>query len=125
MAIAIASIGAIICALGVAGFAAPGRISSGLDSFKASPARIYGWAVVRALMGLILVFGASSTALPTLIRVIGAILVLKAALVPLMGLDRARSLLGWLQARPPTLTRLLFVPVAAFGAFLIWAALQP
>ena len=124
MEVAIASVGAVICALGVAGLAVPTRITKGLDGFKASPTKIYGWAAVRVLMGVVLILGASSTAFPTLIRLIGAVLVLKAALVPLMGLERARSILGWLQARPVPLLRLLFLPVAAFGAFLVWAALQ-
>ena len=125
MEVAIASVGAVICGLGVAGLAVPTRISKGLDDFKSSPTRIYGWAAVRVLMGMVLILGASSTVFPTLIRLIGAVLVLKAALVPVMGLDRARTILGWLQARPVPLLRLLFLPVAAFGAFLVWAALQP
>ncbi|MDH3729275.1 MAG: hypothetical protein OER77_17220 [Myxococcales bacterium] len=125
MQMAIAGVGAVICVLGVAGLAAPTRISKGLDGFKSSPIKIYGWAAVRVLMGVVLILGASDTAFPTLIRFIGAVLVLKAGLVPLMGLDRARSILEWLQARPPHLIRLLFLPVAAFGAFLVWAALQP
>ena len=125
MGVAIATIGAVIGVLGVAGLAAPSGMSRAIDGFKSSPGKIYGWAGMRVLMGVILILGASGTAFPTLIRFIGAVLVLKAALVPLLGLDRARSILGWFQARPPLLIRFLFLLVASFGAFLIWAALQP
>jgi hypothetical protein len=125
MGVAIAAIGAVISVLGIAGLAAPTRMSRALDGFKSSPGKIYGWAGVRVLMGLILILGASGTAFPTLIRFIGAVLVLKAALVPLLGLDRAPALLEWFQTRPPLLIRFLFFLVASFGAFLVWAALQP
>jgi hypothetical protein len=125
MGVAIAAIGAVISVLGIAGLAAPTRMSRALDGFKSSPGKIYGWAGVRVLMGLILILGASGTAFPTLIRFIGAVLVLKAALVPLLGLDRVRALLEWFQTRTPLLIRFLFFLVASFGAFLVWAALQP
>lgn len=125
MGVAIATVGAVIGVLGVVGFAAPRAVSRSLDGFKSSPSKIYGWAGVRVLMGVILILGASGTASPTLIRFIGAVLVLKAALVPLLGIDRVRSILGWLQARPPLMLRFLFLLVASFGAFLVRAALQP
>ena len=125
MGVAIATVGAIIGVLGVAGFAAPSAMSRSLDGFKSSPGKIYGWAGVRVLMGVFLILGASGTAFPTLIRFIGAVLVLKAALVPLLGLDQVRSILEWFQARPPLLIRFLFLLVASFGAFLVWAVLQP
>lgn len=125
MPVVIATVGAVISALGVAGFAAPRRIVRGLEGFKSSPRKIYGWAAVRVLAGVVLILGAPETAFPMLIRIIGAALVLKAALVPLLGLDRVRSLLEWLQARPPILIRCLFLLVVVFGAFLVWAALWP
>ncbi len=125
MRVAIAIVGAVIGVLGVMGFAAPSGMSRTLDGFKSSPIKIYGWAGVRVLMGVILILGASGTAFPRLIRVIGAVLVLKAALVPLLGFEQVRSILGWFQARPPLLIRLLFLLVASFGAFLVWAALEP
>lgn len=125
MGVAIATVGAVISVLGVTGLVAPSGMSRALDGFKSSPGKIYGWAGVRILMGAILILGASETAFPTLIRFIGAVLVLKAALVPLLGLDRVRSILEWFQDRPPLLIRFLFLLVASFGAFLIWAVLQP
>lgn len=123
MGIAIATIGAVFGAVGVAGFAAPGAMAGAIDGFRSSPVRIYGWAGVRVIIGMVLALGAPATASPTLIRVIGAVVVVKAALVPVLGLDRVRSLLGWFQARSPVLVRFLFLLVASFGGFLVWAAL--
>lgn len=123
---AIATVGAVFGVLGVAGLVAPTQMSRAInDGFRTSPIKIDGWAGIRVLLGAILILGASDTVFPTLIRFIGAALVLKAALVPVLGLDRVRSLLGWFQDRPPLLIRFLFLLVATFGAFLVWAALQP
>ena len=104
--------------------AAPGAIFEAIDSFKPSPSKIYGWAAVRVLMGGVLILGAAETAFPVLIRFIGAALVLKAALVPLLGLNQVRSILEWFQDRPPLLVRFLCLLVAAFGAFLVWGLLN-
>jgi len=122
---AIATIGAVIGVAGIAGLATPRAVFGAIDNFKASPSKIYGAAGVRAVVGVILILGASATAVPTLIRFIGAVFVLQAALVPLLGIDRIRSLFDWFQARPPLVVRFLFLLVAAFGAFLLWAVLQP
>ena len=123
MGVAIAVVGAVFGMVGVVGVVAPGAATGSLDAFKASPAKIYGWASFRVLIGVGLMAGASSTAYPSLIRLVGAVLVLKAALVPLLGLDRVRSILDWLQARPPYVVRSLFLLVALFGAGLVWAVL--
>lgn len=125
MGVATAAVGAVFSVLGFAGLAAPNWMSKSLDRFKSSPRKIYGWAGVRVLMGLILMIGASDTAFPTLIRFVGAVVVFKAALVPFLGLDQVRSIIDWFQDRPPLLIRFLFLLVVSFGAFLVWAGLQP
>lgn len=125
MGIAIAMIGAVIGVAGVAGLVAPRAIFRAIDNVKSSPGKIYGSAGGRAVVGVILIVGASSTAFPTVIRFIGAVFVLQAALVPLLGLETVRSLLDWFQARPPLVVSFLFLLVVSFGAFLVWAALQP
>jgi hypothetical protein len=124
MGVAITTIGAAIGVAGVAGLAAPSAIFRAIDNFKSSPGKIYGAAGVRGVVGAILILGASGTAFPMLIRFIGAVFVFQATLVPLLGLDRVRSLLDWFQARPPLVVRFLFLMVVAFGAFLVWAVLQ-
>ncbi len=125
MGVAIAIIGAVFSLLGVAGLVAPTRMAVAInDGFATSPVKIYGWAGIRILLGTILILGASGTAFPTLIRFIGVMLILKAALVPVLGLDRVRSLLSWLQDCPPLLMRSLYLLVVLFGAFLVWATLQ-
>ena len=91
MRIAIATVGAIISLLGIAGLAAPRGMTRALDGFKSSPRQIYGWAAVRVGMGLILILGASSTAFPDLILFVGVVFVFKALLVPFLGLDQVHS----------------------------------
>ena len=125
MGVAIAIIGVVFGLLGLAGLVAPTRMALAInDGFKTSSVKIYGSAGIRALFGAILILGASDTAFPALIRFIGVVLILQAALVPVLGIDRVRSLLSWFLDRPTLLMRFLYLLVVLFGAFLVWAALQ-
>jgi len=125
MGAAVAVIGAVFGAVGIAGLAAPSVIFAAIDGFKPSPVKIYGWAAIRVLLGAVLILGAPDTAFPTLIRFIGAALILKATLVPLLGLDQVRSILDWFQGRSPLVVRFLCLLLTFFGAFLVWAVLSP
>jgi hypothetical protein len=123
---AVAAIGVVIGVVGAIGVVSPTiLLSPALDGLKWSPRRIYGLAVARLVIGVILVVAASSTAFPTLVMFIGAVFILRAAMIPLLGLDRTRSLIEWLQGRSSLVTRLLFLAgVVPLGLFLVWAAIK-
>jgi hypothetical protein len=123
---AVAAIGVVIGVVGAIGVVSPTiLLSPAIDGLKSSPRRIYGLAVVRLVIGVILVVAASSTAFPTLVMFIGAVFILRAAMIPLLGLDRTRSLIEWLQGRSSLVTRLLFLAgVVPLGVFLVWAAIK-
>ena len=85
MGAAIAAIGVTIGIVGIVGIASPKSLLTALDQLKSSPRKIYGLAVARLLIGVILVAGASSTASPTAVLFIGAAFILRAAMIPLLG----------------------------------------
>ena len=120
---AVAAIGVVIGVVCACVVVSPTILSKPLDGLKSSPRRIYGLAVARLVFGVILVVGASSTAFPTLVLFIGAVWILRAAMIPLLGLDRTRSLIEWLQGRSSLFVRLVFLAGAALGVFLVWAAI--
>lgn len=126
MGTAVAAIGVLIGVIGVIGVVSPGiLLSPAVDGLKSSPRRIYGLAAVRLIMGVILVVAASSTAFPTFVLIIGAVFILRAAMIPLLGLDRVRSLIEWLQGRSSLVMRLLFLAgVVPLGVFLVLAAIE-
>jgi len=123
---AVAAIGVVIGMVGAIGVVSPGiLLSPALDGLKSAPRRIYGLAVARLVIGVILVVAASSTGFPTLVMLIGAVFILRAALIPMLGLDRTRALIEWLQGRSLLVTRLLFLAgVVPLGVFLVWAAIK-
>ena len=124
MGVAIAVIGVVIGIMGAGGVASPRMLSKSLDGLKSSPRKIYGLAVARLVIGVVLSVGASSTAFPTLVLFIGAAFILRAAMIPLLGLDRTRSLIEWLQGRSSLFMRVAFLATATFGVFLAWAAVK-
>ena len=120
MGMAVAAIGVVI-ALGCAiGIARPSSLSKTIQSIMSSPRKIYGLAVARLAIGVVLMFGASSTAFPELVLFFGAVSILKGVMIPLLGLDQVRSLWAWWQARSPLLMRMAYLVGAALGAFLVW-----
>jgi hypothetical protein len=122
MGTAVAAIGVLIGVIGVIGVVSPGiLLSTAVDGLRSSPRRIYGLAAVRLIMGV----AASSTAFPTFVLIIGAVFILRAAMIPLLGLDRVRSLIEWLQGRSSLVMRLLFLAgVVPLGVFLVLAAIE-
>ena len=124
MGVAVAAIGVMVGIVGVIGVVSPAIVSAALDGLKFSPPKMYGLAVARLVIGVVLILGASSTASTMLVQVIGAILILRAAAIPILGLDRIRSLIEWWQACSPLFMRILFLAGTAFGVFLVQAAIR-
>lgn len=124
MSAAVAAIGFAAGILGAAGVASPAILAPVLDGLKSSPRKIYGLAVVRVVIGVVLIAGAPSTAFPTLILFIGAVYILRAAAIPLLGLAGVRSMIEWLQGRSALFMRCCYLAVATFGVSLVWAAIK-
>jgi len=124
MSVAVAAIGVAAGILGAVGVVSPAMLAPALDGLKSSPRKIYGLAVVRVVIGVVLIAGAPSTAFPTLILFIGAAYILRAAAIPLLGLTRVRSRIEWLQGRSALFMRCCYLAVVTFGAFLAWAAIK-
>ncbi len=123
MSFFIGGIGAAIVVVGFVGVLSPDVILRGVEGLKPSR-RLYALSVARLTIGLALLLGAPSTAFPGWFRVLGILVILRGLAIPVLGPDRVRALIDWLQGRPPVLLRVLFVPATALGGLLVWAALQ-
>ncbi len=123
MSFFIGGIGAAIVVVGFVGVLSPDVVLRGVEGLK--PARrLYALSVARLTIGLAFLLGAPSTAFPDLFRVLGIVVIIRGLAIPVLGPDRVRTLIDWLQGRPPVLLRVLFVPATALGGLLVWAALQ-
>ena len=123
MSLFVGGIGAAVVVVGFVGMLSPDVILRGVEGLKASR-RLYALSVARLAIGLALLLGAQSTSYPGFFRVLGTIVILRGLAIPALGPARVRTLISWLQGRPPVLLRALFLPATALGGFLIWAAFQ-
>lgn len=83
-----------------------------------TPTGLYGIAALRVVVGLLLVLVARDSRTPTLLRVLGTIIVLAGLSLPILGVDRTRGMLDWETAQGGGLLRLAGVVIVGFGAFL-------
>ncbi len=121
MIMTIAIFGLIIIALSAWGVFAPKTLAKKvLDQFD-RPWGLYLAVGVRLVLGALFVMAADETRFPTTLRFLGYLMLITAALIPLIGRQRISRLMGWLQSKPPALMRIWLIFGVAFGAFIVYA----
>lgn len=103
-------IGFVIAALGLLGLISPITYVR-LGWFWAEPPGIYVVAAVQLAIGLVLVRAAPSSRSPVSLRVLGAIALAEAVLMPLLGQGRTRAIAQWWGSQ-------------TFGSLRLWAILE-
>ena len=121
MKMTIAIFGLIIIALSAWGLIEPKTLAKKvLDQFN-RPWGLYLAVGVRLVLGALFVMVADETRFPTAFRFLGYLMLIAAALIPLIGRQRINRLMEWLQSKPPALMRIWLIFGAAFGAFIVYA----
>jgi hypothetical protein len=123
MSFFIGAIGAATVVISFVGVLFPDVILRAVEGVKPSP-RLHALSVVRLTIGVIFVIGATSTAFPDLIRLLGVVVILRGLAIPVLGPERVRALIDRQLGRSPVVLRVLLLPATALGGFLVWAALQ-
>ena len=122
MEVLVALSGGLIAAVGVLGFGAPRRLLEVFLNLE-SGSRFYLMMGTRLSLGVALLLGASTSRFSTTIFVLGAITIVAAVAVALLGRTGMDSfLLSW-RSRPDFLLRASFLAGAGFGGFLMYAGL--
>ena len=117
----IAIFGLIIIALSAWGVIAPKTlVKKVLDLFD-RPWGLFLAVGVRLVLGTLFVIAADETRFPTAFRFLGYLMLITAALIPLIGRQRISHLMGWFQAKPPAALRIWLIFGIAFGAFIVYA----
>jgi hypothetical protein len=122
MGIAIVAIGLLVFALGVLGLVRPASLIGLVERPWRSRATIYLAMAFRAGLGVLLIAAAPATRFPEAIGVLGALSLLSAASIPLLGYERLRRFVAWWAARPAGFVRAWALVACAFGGFLAYAA---
>jgi len=117
-------IGAFVILASAISFAAPDlRLS--LERSVITPAGLYGIAVLRIAIGLVLVLAAPASRAPRMLRALGLIVIIAGLSTPWFGVDRARAVVNWLASTRPLLVRFDAVMGMALGGFLVYAFRTP
>ena len=86
----------------------------------------YLLAAVRVAVGLVLISAASASRAPKALRMVGYVIVvagLATALTGLVGMERARTIIGWWLDQGAGIIRVTSVVLVAFGGFVVYACI--
>lgn len=108
--------------LGAWGVLAPSRITDFANRFS-SKGGLWFASGIRLVLGFALWFAAPQSRAPLLLQVLGVVAIIAAAVIPLMGVDRFKAMIGWWAELSSASQRAWSVLAVAFGAAILWALL--
>jgi hypothetical protein len=97
MALIALGLSLFFAALGALGMVSPLRLLGVARHFQ-SPVGLYAAAALRVLLGAALFFAAPTSSAPTVVRILGILILVAGVITPLFGLERFRRLLNWWSA---------------------------
>ena len=112
------ALGAVIIAIGLVGVVAPSILLEFGRSLQ-TPIALYVVAAVRVAFGALLLWVASVSRRPTVLRLIGTIIVVAGLLTPFFGVERAQAMLTWWSGQGPLFMRGWAGLAVIFGLFII------
>ncbi len=122
MTILVALLGALILMLGLVGLVQPDRFRS-LFGAMDSQNRFVMAIAIRLAMGGLLWWLAEELRHPHVMRILAGIAVFAAVALLILGRTRLDRLVDWWLSRPDGLLRVSALFAAAFGAYLVYAAI--
>jgi len=78
--------------------------------------------LIRIVLGLVLIFGASATRLPTFVLGFGVLVVIAGIAIPFIGFERIERLVHFWIRQSDAVLRLWSVAVIGLGSVLVWSA---
>ncbi len=109
-----------IFVMGAWGVFAPGSIFAFISGWS-SKSGFWLAVLLRLCFGLSLWFAAPDTRLPSLLRALGAIAILSAASLPVVGYARFERVLRWWTGHSPFVMRLWSLLATAIGGVVLWS----
>jgi len=110
----------IIAGIGVVGVVSPPLLLEFARTLL-TPGALYVVAVVRVILGLVLVWVASASRAPMTFRVFGIIIIVAGVLTQFFGVERSRAVFDWWSLQTPLFMRAWAALAVVFGLFVIYA----
>ncbi len=117
-------LGLVIAAIGVLGVAAPSVLLELGQSLQTTNA-LYFVAGVRVIFGAILLWVASASRTPRILRALGVCIIIAGAITPFFGVERSRAMFEWWSAQGSLFTRAWATVAIVFGLFVVYAVTSP
>jgi hypothetical protein len=117
-------VGLLIAGTGLLGIAAPSVLFD-LGRSLQTTASLYAFALVRVLLGVVLLFPPRTSRMPRALRLIGIIMIIAGLITPLFGVERIHEVVDWWSGQGPVMSRAWAGVVVALGLFIIYAAGSP
>ncbi len=109
-----------IFVMGAWGVFAPGSIFAFISGWS-SKSGFWLAVLLRLCFGLVLWFAAPDTRSPILLQALGAIAILSAAGLPIIGYERFERVLSWWTGHSPFVMRLWSLVAVAIGGLVLWS----
>lgn len=108
-----------IFVMGAWGVFAPASIFAFISSWS-SKSRFWLAVLLRLCFGLSFWFAAPDTRLPMLLRALGALMIVSAAVLPLVGFQRFERIIAWWTGQSVFVMRLWSLLALAIGGLVLW-----
>ncbi len=119
--ILIALFGVLICLAGLTILILPEKFKNIMNRWTGQPRFLFA-VIIRVVLGAILLSEAANLRFPLAMKIIGAISILAAVVLLLIGEERMDRFIGWWMKQSDNLLRVSSILAIAFGAFFIYAA---
>jgi len=114
--------GILICLTGLAILIFPVQFRNALNKWTGQPRFLFA-VIIRVVFGALLLSEAANLKFPLAMKVIGAISILAAVVLLLIGQERMDRFIDWWMRMSDNLLRFWSIFAFAFGAFLIYVTL--
>ncbi|MFQ5548031.1 MAG: hypothetical protein ACE5FV_07065 [Woeseia sp.] len=121
MKLIIVVFGGLLCLAGLLILVTPDRFKNFMNGWKGQPRFLFA-VIVRVLLGAVLLAEAQNLRFPVVMKIIGAIAILAAIVLLLVGQERTDRFIDWWMRMPDRALRSWSVFALAFGVFLIYVA---
>ena len=113
--------GVLICLAGLVILIFPDQFRNAMNKWTGQPRFLFA-VIIRVVLGAILLSEAANLKFPLAMKIIGAISILAAVILLLVGQERMDQFIDWWLKQSDKLLRVSSVLAIAFGAFFIYAA---
>jgi len=122
MSVVVLIIGLLVMGLGLVVLAAPALLKPMVNKFIERRWMVFV-VVFRITIGVLLFVAASDTRAPAFVLLMGILFIVAGILIPILGIERIKSIANWWIERSETVMRLWAAIVVLLGSALVWSAL--